>query len=251
MKGQFKGKVAIVTGGSSGIGRAAAFAFAEAGAKVAVSARRESEGRQTVQIIEETGGEAIFVRADVAVEADCQRTVERTLEAFGRLDCAFNNAGTSGRGGTVDTELEDWNRVIAVNLTGVLASMKYQIPPMIEQGGGAIVNNASVLGLVGVAGATSYVASKHGVVGLTKSAALEFAPQKVRVNAVCPGFTLTEMTRATLTDPERLAKALEKEPLGRYAEPEEIAASVLWLCSEASSFVTGQAIAVDGGWSTH
>ncbi|NKB69889.1 MAG: glucose 1-dehydrogenase [Candidatus Latescibacteria bacterium] len=251
MKEKLEGKVAIVTGGSSGIGRATACALAEAGAKVAVSARRQSEGEQTVELIKEAGGEALFVRADVAAEADCERTVERTLEAFGRLDCAFNNAGTSGRGGTLDTELADWNRVLTVNLTGVMLSMKYQIPPMIEQGGGAIVNNASVLGLVGLGGASSYVASKHGVVGLSKSAALEFAPKKVRVNAVCPGFTMTEMTRATLTDPERLARAMEKEPLGRYAEPEEIAASVLWLCSEASSFVTGQAIAVDGGWSTH
>ena len=250
-QGSFTDKVAVVTGASSGIGRAAAVAFAKAGAKVALSARRQAESEETLAQITAAGGEAIFVRADVTSEADCRRLVDATLAAFGRLDCAFNNAGTSGRGGGADTAIEDWNRVLAVNLTGVMLSMKYQIPALVAQGGGAIVNNASVLGLVAVPGASSYVASKHAVVGLTKSAALEFAPQKVRINAVCPGFTLTDMTRQTLTDPERLEKAMEKEPLGRYAQPEEIAASVLWLCSDASSFITGQGIAVDGGWSTH
>jgi NAD(P)-dependent dehydrogenase (short-subunit alcohol dehydrogenase family) len=247
MAGQFEEKVVIVTGGSSGIGRAAAVAFAEEGARVTVSARRVEESEETVRLIKDAGGEAIFVQADVSVEADCERTVTETLDAFGRLDCAFNNAGRVGGGGTVDCDVAVWNQVLAVNLTGVLMSMKYQIPQMIEQGG-AIVNNASILGLVGAAGGAAYVASKHGVVGLTKSAALEFAPKNVRVNAVCPGYALTDMTRDTLTDPVKLEKAMEKEPLGRYAEPEEIAASVLWLCSNAASFVTGQAIAVDGGW---
>ena len=247
MAGQFEEKVVIVTGGSSGIGRAAAVAFAEEGARVTVSARRVEESEETVRLIKDAGGEAIFVQADVSVEADCERTVTETLEAYGRLDCAFNNAGRGGGGGMFDCDVDVWNDCLAVNLTGVFMSMKYQIPEMIEQGG-AIVNNASVLGLVGLAGGAAYVASKHGVVGLTKSAALEFAPKNIRVNAVCPGYALTDMTRATLTDPVKLGKAMEKQPLGRYAEPEEIAASVLWLCSNAASFVTGQAIAVDGGW---
>jgi NAD(P)-dependent dehydrogenase (short-subunit alcohol dehydrogenase family) len=249
MSEQFEGKVALITGASSGIGKATAIAFAREGAKVTVAARREAESMAVVEEIKSAGGEAIFAQTDVAAESACEEMVAKTLEAFGRLDCAFNNAGRGGGGNTEDLDVDVWNEVIAVNMTGVVLSMKYEVRPMLEQGGGTIVNNASVLGLIGMPGGPAYVGTKHGVVGLTKSAALEFATRNIRVNSVCPGYTMTDLTAGTLTDPEKLEKAMEKLPMGRYAEPEEIAQTVLWLCGDASSYITGQSIAPDGGWS--
>ena len=215
-----------------------------------VAPRREDESLAVVDDIQTAGGDAIFVQTDVPIEAACEEMVAKTLEAFGRLDCAFNNAGRGGGGNTANCDFDAWNEVLAVNMTGTVMSMKYEVRPMLEQGGGAIVNNASVLGLIGMPGGAAYVGSKHGVVGLTKSAALEFADKNIRVNSVCPGYTLTDLTASTLNDPAKREKAMEKTPMGRHAEPEEIAATVLWLCGEGASFITGQAIAPDGGWST-
>jgi NAD(P)-dependent dehydrogenase (short-subunit alcohol dehydrogenase family) len=247
MAGQFEGKVALVTGGSSGIGKATAIAFANEGAKVTVAARREEESRAVVEEIKGAGGDAIFVQTDVAEEAACEEMVAKTLEAFGRLDCAFNNAGRAGGGNTENLDLDGWNQVVAVNMTGVVLSMKYEVRPMIEQGGGAMVNNASVLGLIGMQGGSAYVGTKHAVVGLTKQAALEFVDRNIRVNSVCPGWTMSELTEPVLTDPDRLENAMSRTPMNRYAEPEEIASVVLWLCGDGASFVTGQAITPDGG----
>jgi NAD(P)-dependent dehydrogenase (short-subunit alcohol dehydrogenase family) len=248
--GELTGKVIIVTGASAGIGRATALALAGAGAAVAVGDVDEARGEATVLDIEHKGGSALFVRTDVAVDADVARLVEYTVDAFGGLDAAFNNAGIEGT--PASTHLctpENWTRTLAVNLTGVWSSMRHEIPAMLERGGGSIVNCSSIAGLVGFATIPAYVASKHGVVGLTKTAALEYAEQGVRVNAVCPGVIDTEMVeRFTHGDAEAAAGMTALEPVGRMGRPEEIADAVVWLCSDRSSFVTGQAIAVDGGF---
>lgn len=243
-----KDKVAIVTGGSFGIGQATAIAFAKQGAKVAVVDIVEDD--QTVTLIKEAGGEAIFIKCDVSSAADVQAMVEKTVEAFGRLDYAFNNAGVEGRPGqTHETAEEDWDRTLGVNLKGIWLCMKYEIPHIRKQGKGAIVNCASIAGLVGFPGLPAYTASKHGVIGLTKTAALENAKAGVRVNAVCPGVIRTPMIdRFTGHRKEAEQQFANQEPVGRLGEPEEVAAAVLWLCSDGASFVTGDALAVDGGW---
>jgi NAD(P)-dependent dehydrogenase (short-subunit alcohol dehydrogenase family) len=246
---QLTGKVALVTGAGSGIGRATALAFAQEGAKVVVADVDAVGGEETVKQITQTGGEAIFVATDVSRADDVQRLVSRTVEVYGRLDCAHNNAGISVGGRTHDIAEDAWARVLAVNLTGVFLCMKYEIVQLLAQGGGgAIVNTASVLGLVG-GGSVTYVASKHGVVGLTKHAALEYAQRGIRINAVCPAPIPTPLlARAFARTPGLEERWLASVPLGRFGTPEEVAAATVWLCSDAASFVTGVAMPVDGGW---
>jgi NAD(P)-dependent dehydrogenase (short-subunit alcohol dehydrogenase family) len=249
MAGQFTGKVALVTGGGSGIGRATALAFAREGALVVVSDVTIAGGEESVRLIKAAAGEAAFVATDVTRPDEVQQLIQRVVESYGHLDYAHNNAGVVAGGRTHETSVEDWTRVIGVNLTGVWLCMKHEITQMLRQGGGAIVNTASGLGLVGDAGTTAYVASKHGVVGLTKTAALQYAQQGIRVNAVCPGYIRTPMTAEFFADPERRSRVIARyEPVGRIGEPEEVAAAVVWLCSNAASFVTGVAFPVDGGY---
>lgn len=247
----FKGKVAVVTGGSSGIGRASALAFAAEGAKVVVSARRSAESEETIKLIKAAGGEAIFVQADVSKTADVQALINKTVESYGRLDYAFNNAGIEGAAlvPIVDYSEETWDQVIAINLKGVWLCMKYEIPQILKQGGGAIVNMSSVAGLVGGHLGAAYFASKHGVIGLTKAVAMEYATQGIRVNAVAPAVIRTPMAeRAFLHDPEMTAYVTTLHPMGRFGTPEEVASAVVWLCSDAASFVTGHTLPIDGGF---
>lgn len=250
MARQLEGKVALVTGASSGIGRASASTFAREGAKVIVADVDVEGGEETVRMIKEAGGEAIFVRTDVSKAAEVEALINKTVEVYGRLDCAHNNAGIVGRRASiVECTEENWDRVININLKGVWLCMKYEIPVMLKHGGGAIVNTSSVLGLVGLQGDTPYVASKHGVNGLTKVAALEYAKAGIRVNTVCPGTIRTRgLERLIRGDPQREAQQIAFEPVGRLGTPEEVAETVLWLCLDAASFVTGHAMAVDGGW---
>lgn len=250
MAGLLAGKVALVTGGASGIGRATAIAMAREGARVVVADVAEAGGAETVQRIVAAGGQALFQRADVADAADVDALVRRAVEAYGRLDCAFNNAGIEGAV-TAPHEYPDdvFDRVIAVNLKGVWLCLKAEVRQMLAQGGGAIVNTASAAGLVGAPTISAYDASKHGVVGLTKSFALAYARQGIRVNAVCPGIIRTPMVERSFLarDPNAAARLEASEPVGRMGTPEEVAEAVVWLCSDAASFVTGVALPVDGG----
>jgi NAD(P)-dependent dehydrogenase (short-subunit alcohol dehydrogenase family) len=242
------GKVALVTGGSSGIGRATALAFAAEGARVAIGARREREGEETVRLVREAGGEAVFVPTDVRHSDQVQRLVQTAVDRWGRIDCACNNAGIEGAAmvQTADYPEEVWSDVIAINLTGAFLAMKHEIPHMLKQGAGAIVNMSSLAGLVGGAVGSAYFASKHGVVGLTKAAAIEYARSGIRVNAVCPAVIETDMvSRAFGGVSEELANM---HPIGRVGQPREVADAVVWLCSEHASFITGHALPVDGGW---
>jgi len=247
---QWKEQVALITGAGSGIGRAAALAFADEGARVIVSDVQIENGEQTVQEIRARKGEAIFVKADVWKKDDVANLIKQTIERYGRLDFAFNNAGIEGAmATTADCTEENWDRTLAINLKGIWLCMKYELPRMLDRGGGAIVNCSSVAGLVGFPQLPAYVASKHGIVGLTRTAALEYAKQGIRINAVCPGVIHTAMIdRISQQHPETQAQFIAGEPVGRMGTPEEIAASVIWLCSDRASFVTGQALAVDGGW---
>ena len=248
METTFKNKVALVTGGASGIGRATALAFAKKGAKVAVVDWKESD--EMVDLIKELGSEAIFIKCDVSKTDDVKAMVAQTIAAFGRLDYAFNNAGIEGASApTQDCSEENWDKTIGVNLKGVWLCMKYEIPEILKQGKGAIVNCASVAGLVGFAGLPAYVASKHGIVGLTKTTALECATQGIRVNVVCPGVIQTPMIdRLTGKTKEGIERFKGFEPIGRFGLPEEIANAVVWMCSDEASFVTGHVMAVDGGF---
>ncbi len=249
MAGTLAGKVALVTGASSGIGRTTALAFAREGSRVVAADVTMEGGQETVQLIKNAGGEAIFVKADVSNASEVEALVQQAVAAYGRLDCAHNNAGIEGRGAFIVNDTEaNWERVLAVNLKGVWLCMKYEIRQMLTQGGGAIVNTASGAGLVGGRGSGAYVASKHGVVGLTKTAALEYAKSGIRVNVVCPGAIETPMiNRITRQQPKVLAAMAAAHPIGRAGKPEEIAEAVVWLCSDAASFVTGHAMPVDGG----
>lgn len=248
--GRFEDKVVLVTGGGAGIGRAAALAFAREGASVMIG-DVSGEGEAVLAEIRAAGGAARFMRCDVSEPSDVEALVTAAVHTFGGLDVAFNNAGIEGaRGDTETYPLDAWNRVISTNLTGVFLCMRAQIPYLRTRGGGAIVNNASILGHVGFAGAPAYTAAKHGVIGLTKVAALENAPHRVRINAVCPAFIETPMlARAGLTnDPAVRASVEAMHPVHRLGRPEEVAAATLWLASPEASFVTGTAMLVDGGF---
>lgn len=249
MSKDLQGKVAIITGGTSGIGRDTAVLFAEAGAKVVVAGRRETEGNETIALVQKAGSDGMFVKTDVSQSADVQALVRKTVEKFGRVDCAFNNAGVEGAWvPIVEQKEEDFDKVIAINLRGVWMCLKYEVQQMLKQGtGGTIVNMSSVAGLMGAAGAAPYVASKHGVIGLTKTAALEYAAKKIRINAVCPAVIETPMGERIFGG-ERRAGAEAMHPLGRFGTPREISEAVLWLCSEKSSFMTGHNITLDGGF---
>ncbi len=248
MKKLLGGKIALVTGGGSGIGKATALVFAREGAKVVVADVAEEGGKETVRLIKEAGGDAIFVKCDVKEAKDAEAMVKKAVDTYSRLDCAFNNAGIGVPGTTAECTEEDWDRTISINLKGVWLCMKYEILQMLKQGGGVIVNTASAGGLIGTPGVAAYTASKHGVVGLTKTAALEYVKAGIRVNAVCPGSILTPMIEASMSaHPELTESVLSKHPIGRFGKPEEIAEAVLWLCSDAASFVVGAAFSVDGG----
>jgi NAD(P)-dependent dehydrogenase (short-subunit alcohol dehydrogenase family) len=241
-------KVAIVTGGNSGIGRATAIALAKEGAKVTVAARRASEGEETVRLIKEAGSDAIFVKTDVAIENDVRSLVEKTVDTYGKLDYAFNNAGVGSRTPFLDTTSEKFDQIMNTNVRGVWLSMKYEIPVMIKNGGGAIVNNSSVAGIMGFPQFAGYIASKHAVLGLTKSAALEYAKSGIRINAIAPGGVDTDMVaRATEEDKQWRETLTSMHPIGRIGSPEEIANAVVWLLSDKASFVLGHTLLVDGG----
>src|SRR4051794_10139110 len=249
MKG-FAGKVAFVTGAANGIGRAAALAFAREGASVVAADVSEQGNRETVRLIEEQGGRAVAVRCDVTKAGDVKAALAKTVEAFGRLDFAFNNAGIEPKkpAPTADYDEDEWDRILDVDLRGVFLCMKYEIPLILEQGGGAIVNTSSGAGVIGIKGSPAYTAAKHGVIGLTRAAALDYAAQNLRINAVCPGYIDTPMMgRFTGGTAEGRAKVVAEEPAGRMGKPEEIAASLLWLCSEGAAFMVGHAMVVDGG----
>jgi NAD(P)-dependent dehydrogenase (short-subunit alcohol dehydrogenase family) len=249
MTTELRGKVGIVTGGTSGIGREAAVLFAKAGAKVVVAGRREVEGKETLDLVRAAGGDGLFVKTDVSRAAEVQALVRKTVEKFGRLDIAFNNAGIEGNWIPIAEQVEeDWDRTIAINLKGVWLCLKYEIQQMLKQGGGgAIVNMASIGGLMGSAGAATYCASKHGVMGLTKSAALETARNGIRINAVCPAVIETPMGERLFGEPEMKKFALGLHPIGRFGTPMEVAEAVVWMCSDKASFMTGQSLVLDGG----
>jgi NAD(P)-dependent dehydrogenase (short-subunit alcohol dehydrogenase family) len=247
MVDKLDGKVAIVTGGSSGIGRATAIAFAQEGAKVIVAARRIEEGEETVYLVKEVGGEALFVKTDVTKAEEIEALVGTTLDKYGRLDFAFNNAGIGKSAPLTQRTEEDWNWEIDVNLKAVWLCLKYQIPPMLNTGAGAIVNMASMGGgVIGVPGFSSYEAAKGGVVGLTRAAAIEYASQGIRVNAVSPGIIATDIL--SNVSPDALQQMSDNVPMKRLGGAEEVAAAVVWLCSEGASYITGQNIVIDGGY---
>jgi len=249
-RADFTGKVAFVTGAASGIGRAAALAFAREGASVVVADVSEQGNQETARMIEEQGGRALAVRCDVTRGEDVKAALAKAVEAFGRLDVAFNNAGVEPKQlvPTAEVKEEEWDRIINIDLRGVFLCMKYEIPLMLEQGGGAIVNTSSGAGIIGIKGNPAYTAAKHGVIGLTRAAALDYAPSNIRVNAVCPGYIDTPMmARFTGGTAEGRATVISEEPIGRMGRPEEIANAVVWLCSDAAAFVVGHAMVVDGG----
>lgn len=251
MANSFESSVAVITGAGSGIGRACALAFANEGTRVVVSDIAPESGNETVNLIKQAGGEATFIRCDVARPQEVEALIHSTVETYGKLDCAVNNAGVAGvQAATADYPLENWQRVIDINLTAPWLCMKYELAQMVKQGKGAIVNMASILGTTGFAQSGAYVAAKHGLVGATRTAALEYAKTGIRVNAVCPGFIETPLLQQTEvgSNAQILQFIANLHPVGRLGTPEEIASMVLWLCSDAASFVTGAAMIVDGGY---
>lgn len=250
---RFQDKVVLVTGGNSGIGRATALAFAREGATCIIAARREHLGSEVVAEIKAGGGNALFVKTDVMIAADIENLFKVIVEKFGRLDCAFNNAGTDAPlKRMANTTMDEWNTVMNTNLKGVWLCMKYELPIMARQGGGAIVNCSSIAGIRGDEGISIYSASKHGVLGLTKAAALENAHRKIRVNTVCPGFIRTPMLEKMIGQSQQIEDSiLAMTPLKRISKPEEIAAAVLWMCSDAASFMTGKEMVIGGGQAIH
>lgn len=248
MSNDMENKVALVTGGGSGMGRAAALEFAKKGAAVAVIDISVENGKETVSMIKNSN-KAVFLKCDVSQANEVKAMIEQVIATYGHLDYAFNNAGIEGVAAPiVDLDEQIWNRVISINLTGVLLCMKYEIPHMIKQGGGAIVNTSSVGGIRGFPHHSAYVAAKHGVVGLSKTAALECGMNNIRVNAICPGAILTPMLERHMKNVPGLREIYLSQPMGRIADASEIGKAVVWLCSEEASFMTGQAIAIDGGW---
>ncbi|MFB6454051.1 SDR family NAD(P)-dependent oxidoreductase [Chitinophaga sp. Hz27] len=247
MEQLFKGKVALVTGAGSGIGEAVAKLYAAGGAKVIVSDVNEEHGASTVADIKKAGGEASFVKCDVGNPEDCRKLVDKTMELYGRLDIACNNAGIGGESKPIaDYSIETYQKVIAINLNSVFYGMKYQLPAMLKSGGGAIVNISSILGLVGTPYAAAYVAAKHGVIGLTETAAAEYSSQGVRVNAVCPGYITTPLL--DIMDAKAKAALVGMHPMGRLGTAAEVAELVIWLSSDKASFVTGGKYTVDGAY---
>jgi NAD(P)-dependent dehydrogenase (short-subunit alcohol dehydrogenase family) len=250
MAGELDGKVGLVTGGTSGIGRETAVLFAKSGAKVVVAGRREQEGEETIGLIRAAGGEGLFVKTDVSKASEVEALVKKTDEKFGRMDVAFNNAGIEGVWVPIARQSEeDFDRTININLKGVWLCLKYEIRQMLRQGGGgAIVNAGSVYGLIGSAGAAAYSASKYGVMGLTKTAALENARSGIRVNSVCPAAIETTMADRLFGAPKVHEHAVACHPIGRFGTPREVAEAVVWMCSDRASFMTGQALVLDGGF---
>ena len=245
---RFSGKVAFVTGAASGIGRATAIAFAAEGANCAVLDRTEDALSATAKAVKDTGGEVLVIACDVSKPEQVEAAIRRVVETFGRLDIAFNNAGVENKAAPVhEIELAEWDRILDINLRGTFVCMKHELAQMVRQGGGVIVNTSSGAGVRGVAGGASYTASKHAIIGLTKSAALDYAKQNIRVNAILPGNIETPMMDR-FTDGD-IQKAIDLEPVGRLGKPEEIADAVLWMSADLGAFVTGAAIFVDGGWS--
>ncbi|HLL42615.1 MAG TPA: glucose 1-dehydrogenase [Segetibacter sp.] len=249
MEKDLNGKVAIVTGGASGIGQVTAKLYAALGAKVVVSDLHEQAGNEVVTQIKQKGDDAIFIKADVSKPEDCEQLVSKTIEAYGRVDIAFNNAGISGEANPIgDMSIEGWNRIIAVNLNSVFYCMKYELQQMVKQGQGAIVNNSSILGSVGFANSAGYVAAKHGIVGLTKNAALEYSSKGIRVNSIGPAFINTPLLTEAGIDENAKKALVQLHPIGRLGESSEVAELVVWLSSDKASFVTGSYYSIDGGY---
>ncbi|EWY36290.1 short-chain dehydrogenase [Skermanella stibiiresistens SB22] len=245
---RFEGKTAFITGAASGIGRATAVAFAVEGARVVVTDRVEAALRETGESVKEIGGEVLAIACDVSKPEEIEAAVARAVNTFGRIDCAFNNAGVENKATPLhEIELEEWDRILGINLRGTFVCMKHEIAQMLRQGGGVVVNTSSGAGIRGVAGGASYAASKHAMIGMTKSAALDYAKRNIRVNCVLPGNIATPMMDR-FTDGD-IQKAIDLEPVGRLGKPEEIAEAVLWMCSDLGGFVTGASVVVDGGWS--
>lgn len=245
-----KNKVALVTGGTSGIGRATAIAFGAAGAKVVFSGRRDVEGEETAKLIRETGAECLYVHSDASKEENIKALVQKTVATYGRLDCAFNNAGVESLVKPLhEQSIEEFDNLMAINVRGVFLYMKYEIEQMLTQGSGAIVNSSSGVGLIGLPGSSPYVASKHAVMGLTRSAALDYAQQGIRINAVNPGFIATEMIDRIVADIRSTADNLASTvPMRRIGQVDEVAQAIVFLCSDAASYITGQPLAIDGGY---
>ena len=245
---RFPGKVAFITGAASGIGRATALAFAAEGARVAILDRTADVLKETGEAVKDAGGEVLAIASDVSVPEQVKAAVAQVVERFGRLDLAFNNAGVENKAQPLhEIELEEWDRILGINLRGAFVCMRHEIAQMLRQGGGVVVNTSSGAGIRGVAGGAAYAASKHAIIGMTRSAALDYAKQNIRVNAILPGNIATPMMdRFTGGD---IQKAIDLEPVGRLGKPEEIAEAVLWMCSDLGGFVTGSSVVVDGGWS--